>query len=88
MVVVVEEHDLFICCSVISYKLVLPLDALESFLFVFLAHEETSAPGRVNVEPDPVLLANICGDKKYNGNVCLEIFSFLFHFPLCLGAGD
>ena len=42
---------------------------METFLFVFLAHEETSAPGRVNVEPDPVLLANICGDKKYNGNV-------------------
>ena len=37
----------------------LPFYPVEPLLLVLLAHEEAAPPGRVYVEPDPVLLADI-----------------------------
>ena len=36
-----------------------PLDPLEPLLLVLATHEQAPAPGGVNVQPDPVLVANI-----------------------------
>ena len=36
-----------------------PFDPLEPLLLVLATHEQTPAPGGVNVQPDPVLVANI-----------------------------
>ena len=38
----------------------LPLDPLEALLLVLPAHDEAAAPGRVDVEPDAVLVADVC----------------------------
>lgn len=35
------------------------LDPLEPLLLVFAAHQKPSAPGSVDVQPDPVLVTNI-----------------------------
>ena len=38
----------------------MPLDPLEALLLVLPAHDEAAAPGRVDVEPDAVLVADVC----------------------------
>ena len=77
----------FLICHKHRKRFCSPLDPLEDFLLVFLAHEKAAAPGCVDVQPDAVLLTDVCrhhfqNRKSLDRLLKIERFIDCFHISL------